>query len=298
MIINAAALQAVAQSFSTIFNEAFTGAPSQWELVAMLVNSTSAEEHYPWLGDVPTMREWIGDRVIKDLAAFDYTIKNRDWEATLEVDRNDIDDDKVGLYRPKIQTQGDAAKRHRDLLVFALLKAGFTELCYDGQYFFDDDHPVYDDKGGVITTISNTGGGSGTAWYLLDLSRPIKPLILQIRKEPEFVAQDNPEAENVFMRKKFRFGVDDRKNAGFGLWQLAFGSKQDLDATNYAAHRAAMMSWTNERGEPLGIMPTHVLVGPTLESAGRKLLKNQIADGGVSNEWFGTAELIVSPWLA
>jgi phage major head subunit gpT-like protein len=292
MIVNAAALQALALSFSTIFNEAFTGAPSQWELVAMLVNSTSSEEHYPWLGDVPTMREWIGDRVISDLAAFDYTIKNRDWEATLEVDRNDIDDDKVGLYRPKIQTLGDAAKRHRDLLVFALLKAGFANRCYDGQYFFDDDHPVGD------ASVSNNGGGSGAAWYLLDLSRPIKPLILQVRKEPEFVAQDNPEAENVFMRKKFRFGVDDRKNAGFGLWQLAFGSKQDLDATNYAAHRAAMMSWTNDRGEPLGIVPTHVVVGPTRESAGRKLLKNETNDAGASNEWYNTAELIVSPWLA
>ena len=67
-------------------------------------------------------------------------------------------------------------------------------------------------------------------------------LMSEIRKRPEFVAMDRPEDENVFMRKKFRYGVDDRKNVGFGLWQLAYGSKQTLDATNYAAARVATVT--------------------------------------------------------
>ncbi|MEW5722884.1 MAG: Mu-like prophage major head subunit gpT family protein [Thermodesulfobacteriota bacterium] len=291
-IINAATLAAIAQSFQIIFNEAFTGAPSQWNQVAMLITSSDRVEHYPWLGDVPAMREWIGDRVLKDLAAFDYTILNRSWEATIEVDRDDIDDDRIGLYRPKIQALGDAAKRHRDVLIFALLAAGFATACFDGQYFFDSDHPV------AGASVSNTGGGAGTAWYLLDLSRPLKPLILQVRKEPEFVSQDDPRSENAFMRKKFRFGVDDRKAAGFGLWQLAYGSKQTLNATYYAAARTAMMSFKNDNGEPLGIMPTHLVVPPSLESAGRTLLVNERNDAGASNPWYKSAELVVVPWLA
>lgn len=292
MIINQAALAGIYKSFSTIFNQAFAGAASMWEVVAMLALSGGASVDYKWLGDFPMMREWLGDRVIKDLSAFRYEIANKDYEATVEVDRNHIEDDQIGVYTPMIQGLAQSAKQHPDLLIFALLAAGFTTTCFDGQYFFDSDHPVGD------SSVSNTGGGSATAWYLMDLSRPIKPLILQRRKNPEFVAQDRPTDDNVFMRKKFRYGVDDRKNVGFGLWQLAYGSKQTLDTTYYPAARAAMMGFKNENGVPLGIMPTHLVVPPTLEGAGRTLVESMTAANGASNPWYNTAKLVVVPWLA
>jgi phage major head subunit gpT-like protein len=259
MIINTATLQALHTSFRVIFNQAFDGAPSQWPLVAMEVPSTTKQQGYPWLGDIPTMREWIGDRVIKDLSAFDYTIKNKSFESSFGVDRDDIEDDTVGLYTPKIQGLAQAGKEHPDILVFDLMKKGFETPCFDGQYFFDTDHPWGD------SVVSNTGGGSGEPWFLLDLRRPIKPIILQIRKRPEFVALDNPDDPNVFMRKLFYYGVDDRKNVGFGLWPMAYGSKQTLNETSYATARAAMMSFKREDGEtPLGIVPTHLVHGPTM----------------------------------
>lgn len=292
MIINQANLAGIYKTFSTIFNQAFDSAPSQWPIVAMEAPSAGRSVDYKWLGDFPMMREWVGDRVIKDLSAFKYEITNKDYEATVEVDRNDIQDDQIGVYTPMIQGLGAAARQHPDLLVFALLKAGFDTLCFDGQYFFDDDHQV------AGASVSNDAGGSGSPWFLADLSRPLKPIILQIRKRPEFVAMDRPEDENVFMRKKFRYGVDDRKNVGFGLWQLAYGSKQTLDATNYAAARAAMMSFTNDNLVPLGIMPTHLVVGPTLESSGRAVLEAQFNSTGASNVWYRTAQLVVVPWLA
>lgn len=292
MIVNQANLSGIYKTFSILFNEAFTGAARQWPLVAMEAPSAGRSVDYKWLGDFPTMREWIGDRVIKDLSAFEYSIANKPFEATIEVDRDDIEDDQIGVYRPMIQGLAQTAAQHPDLLVFALLAAGFATACYDGKYFFGSDHPVGE------TDVSNTGGGSGTPWYLLDLSRPIKPIILQVRKRPQFVAQDRPDDENVFMRKKFRYGVEDRKNVGFGLWQLAYGSKQTLDATNYAAARAAMMSFKNENGVPLGIVPTHVVIPPTLESAGRTLLEAQTGASGASNPWYNSAKLVVVPWLA
>ncbi|MGD8388947.1 MAG: Mu-like prophage major head subunit gpT family protein [Desulfobacteraceae bacterium] len=292
MIINQANLAGIYRSFSTIFNEAFEGAPSMQGQVAMEAPSTGKSVDYKWLGDFPMMKEWFGDRVIKDLSAFHYEIINKRYEATVEVDRDDIEDDQIGVYTPMLQGLGQSAKQHPDILVFALLKAGFETPCYDGQYFFDDDHSV----GGE--SVSNTGGGSGSGWYLMDLSRPLKPLILQRRKQPELVAQDQPNDENVFMRAKYRYGVDDRKNVGFGLWQLAYGSQDTLNATNYAAGRTAMQAFKNDEGVPLGITPTHLVVAPTNESAGRKILKNQFGEAGASNEWFGTAELLVVPWLA
>jgi phage major head subunit gpT-like protein len=293
MIINSATLQSAHKTFKVIFNQAFEGAPSQCDLVAMRAPSTGRSQGYPWLGDFPTMREWIGDRVIKDLSAFDYEIKNKSFESTIGVDRDDIKDDLLGLYTPRIQGLAQAAKEHPDILVFALLKAGFTSRCFDGQYFFDTDHPWGDAQ------ISNTGGGAGEPWFLMDLRRPIKPLILQIRETPNFVALDNPNDENVFMRKQFLYGVDDRKNVGFGLWPLAYGSKQVLDETSYAAARAAMMSFKREDGvTPLGIIPTHLVHGPTLESAAKTVIDAANKAGGASNIWYNTVKAVNVPWLA
>ncbi|MCX5828756.1 MAG: Mu-like prophage major head subunit gpT family protein [Deltaproteobacteria bacterium] len=293
MIINQATLQGAHKTFKVIFNQAFEGAPSQWDLVAMQVPSVGREQGYPWLGDFPTMREWIGDRVIKDLSAFDYTIKNKPYEATIGVDRDDIADDLLGLYNPRIQGLAVAAKEHPDILVFSLLKLGFATRCFDGQYFFDTDHPWGDSE------VSNSGGGAGEPWFLMDLRRPIKPMILQMRKQPEFVALDQPDNPETFMRKKFIYGVDDRKNVGFGLWQLAYGSKQTLDETSYAAARAAMMSFKREDGEtPLGIIPTHLIHGPLLESAAKKVVDAANKAGGESNIWYTTAKSVNVPWLA
>lgn len=292
MIINQANMASIYRSFKTIFNQVFENTKSQYKVVAMEVPSTGRTENYKWLGNFPTMRKWLGDRVIKDLEGFSYTIENENFEATFSVDRNDLEDDLVGVYRPLAEGLAYEAKKHPDRLVFDLLKAGFSTECYDGQYFFDTDHPV------AGASVSNSGGGSGDPWFLMDLSRPVKPIILQRRKPPEFVALDQPQDDNVFMRNKFLYGVDDRKNVGFGLWQLAYGSKDTLNATNYEAARAAMMGFKNDEGSVLGVQPTHLVVPPTLESEGLKLLTIMNDAAGAGNPWFKTAELVVAPWLA
>lgn len=58
----------------------------------MEVPSVSREENYKWLGQIPRMREWVGEREIQNLSASDYTIKNKDFELTIAVPRNDIED--------------------------------------------------------------------------------------------------------------------------------------------------------------------------------------------------------------
>lgn len=292
MIVNQAALSGIYKSFNTVFNEAFDQAPSQWPLVAMEVPSQGRSVDYKWLGDFPTMREWLGDRVIKDLSGFHYELINKDYEATIEVDRNDIDDDQIGVYAPMIRQMGMSAKSHPDILVWALLTAGWATKCFDDQFFFSAAHPV------GATTASNAGGGSGVPWFLMDLSKGLKPVILQIRKKAEFVAQDRVEDENVFMRKKFRYGVDDRKNVGFGLWQVCYGSKRAIDTTYYPAARVAMMAYTkDDNATKLGIVPTHLIHGPTSEAEARALIDNEHNAAGASNPWYKSVTRIMVPWL-
>ena len=66
-------------------------------------------------------------------------------------------------------------------------------------------------------------------WFLLCTKRPVKPFIFQLRRRPQLVAKDSPSDDNVFFSKEFIYGVDARYNAGYGLWQLAFGSTGEAD---------------------------------------------------------------------
>lgn len=142
MLVNAQNLTAVFINLKTIFNKAFEAAPSQWQRTTMLVPSGSSQNDYAWLSRFPRMRKWLGDKVIKSLAAFKYTIVNDDWETTIEVDRNDIEDDQIGIYAPMAQEAGFSSKQLPDEIDADLKNGAFTGLCYDGQYFYDTDHPV------------------------------------------------------------------------------------------------------------------------------------------------------------
>ena len=103
MIITPQALRGIYTAFNTVFNKAFEGQHPTYEKVATVVPSTSESETYAWLGDIPGMREWIGEREIQNLSGSAYTIKNKDFELTVGVDRNAVEDDKIGLYNPSIQ---------------------------------------------------------------------------------------------------------------------------------------------------------------------------------------------------
>lgn len=106
MIITPQALRGIYTAFNTVFNKAFEGQHPTYEKVATVVPSTSESETYAWLGDIPGMREWIGEREIQNLSGSAYTIKNKDFELTVGVDRNAVEDDKIGLYNPSIQMKG------------------------------------------------------------------------------------------------------------------------------------------------------------------------------------------------
>ena len=153
MIINPQNLRGIYVAFNTLFTQAFEGQKPSYERVATVVPSTTDSETYAWLGDIPGMREWVGDREIQNLTGSDYTIKNKDFELTVGVGRNAIEDDKIGLYKPSIQMLGESAALHPDELVYGLLSDGFKALCYDGKAFYATDHAV--GKGAVSNKLTS-----------------------------------------------------------------------------------------------------------------------------------------------
>lgn len=298
MLVNAANLDALRVGYKATFQGALAQAPSQYQRVATVVSASTKEQKYGWLGKIPNVREWLGPRAVQNLAQHDYSIREKPWELTVAVDKDDIETDNLGIYAPLFAEMGLSAGSKWDQLVFALLKDGFTSECYDGQPFFDTDHPVLDEDGQTVITVSNSGGGSGTPWFLLDTNRALKPIILQKRRDFTFTAITDLASPNVFMNREFVYGTDARANVGFGFWQFAWGSKQTLDAAAYAAARAALSGMKGDHARPLGLMPNLLVVPPALESAARKILNSEYAAGGETNEWKGTAELLVVPWLA
>jgi phage major head subunit gpT-like protein len=299
MLVNGAALAAVNRSFQAIFSGALQNLKPRWQQIATLVPSVAPSEDYGWLAQLPRMREWIGERVLKQLGAHHYEIRNKDWEATIAVNRNDIADDRLGIYKALLEQMASDASCHPDEIIMRLFPTGFVTICFDGQYFFDIDHPGpvdaqhpewaslsnkgtkklsvanYADARASMTSLVGDSGNplyinptllvvgpkneglarkicyadlinnstnewKGTAdvfvvqeigtsanpdaWFLLDISKPVKPLIYQQRQAVQFTSLDKPTDESVFMQKMFVYGVDCRDNAGFGLWQCAWGS--------------------------------------------------------------------------
>lgn len=291
IIVNRDSLNAMYNGFKTAFNNAFVGVKPMWEKVATLVPSSSKVENYGWLGQFPRLREWVGDRLVKGIAASGYAIANKKFEASVGVPRDDIEDDSYGVLSPLFASMGQASATHPDELVFPLLAAGFSTVCFDGQYFFDSDHPV---GAGVA---SNTGGGSGSGWYLLDTSRPLRPIIFQKRRDYALTSLTDTKDEAVWMRDEYRYGVDARVNVGYGFWQLAYGSKATLDATNFNAAVAAMMAYTSDEGRPLGVTPNLLVVAAANRAAAKALIEAETLASGASNTNFRAVELYVCPWL-
>jgi phage major head subunit gpT-like protein len=157
--VNPALLAALNVGFKKDFLRGIDRAKTLWSLFAMKVMSTNAGEVYPTLGRFPQLREWVGDRVVRELQISDFMIKNKPFEGTIRVPRPAIEDDSFGIYGTQSELLGDAAARFPDKMIFQLLEAGFgtiaafgSGLCFDGQTFFSTAHP--DGMGG---TFSNKG---------------------------------------------------------------------------------------------------------------------------------------------
>ncbi|MDP1617337.1 Mu-like prophage major head subunit gpT family protein [Phenylobacterium sp.] len=278
--------------FKTSFRSGFAGVTPAWSQVATLVPSSARTEKYSWLGAWPKIREWIGDRHVKQLAGHSYEVTNRRFESTISVNADDIKDDQLGIYGPMFQELGRATGAFPDELIFGLLARGHQAKCYDGQNFFDAEHPM----GKAV--VSNITDGASAPWYLLDTSRALKPLIYQKREDFDLVGLDNPNDPNVFWKNEFVYGTTGRAEAGFGFWQMAHRSKATLNAAGFKAARTAMGSLKDDEDKPLGVRGRLLVVPPSLEGEARELLQAERNAAGASNIWRGTAELLVADFLS
>lgn len=124
------------------FFQRFDGTTTHFQTLATRVVSTTDRENYKWLGTVPRLREWGTGRLAQGLRTESYSIENLKYEATLEVDRDEISDDQTGQIRLRIGELAQWAATHKDYLLSQLLNNGATSgnNGYDGVSFFNTDH--------------------------------------------------------------------------------------------------------------------------------------------------------------
>ena len=292
MIINQTSLSALTQAITMRFNAGLERASTPWNILAMEIPSTTAENIYAFLKDMGRIREWLGEREIQNLAKGDFRITNKRFEESHGVPRTAIEDDNYGLYGPMFEQLGANVNSFPSDQLFALLKVGHQTLGPDGQYFFDTDHPV---GSGIV---ANDMGGAGEAWYVIDSSKVFKPLIYQPRKAFNLVKLFKDEDPNVFFKDEYQYGVDGRAGFGFSpFWQLAFRSRQTLDATNLRAVLTAMSAQKGDSGAPLKIDGTHLVVSPNLYEAANDLVSKLLINGGDTNTLAGRLKPVKAPEL-
>jgi phage major head subunit gpT-like protein len=152
------------------FDEARQGGTQTQALLDSLVlrvPSTDRYNTYGWLAGFPRFREWVGQRMVRGLTSRAYQIYNKDYEDTIGFDRDTFDDQKLVDANIGVQLLAEAARQLPFDLVLDLLRNGHTRVGYDGQNFFDTDHPIsLDDEIGGTQSNYRTGFPLTRANYL------------------------------------------------------------------------------------------------------------------------------------
>lgn len=68
---------------------------------------------------------------------------------------------------------------------------------------------------------------TGNDWFIVDLSKGIKPLMLLVRQAPDFNAIIDPSAECVKESNNYQYYSYAREVVGYGFWQLIYGNTGD-----------------------------------------------------------------------
>jgi phage major head subunit gpT-like protein len=155
-VASASTINAMIKNFNALFNEAQAAQTPAWPSYAMRVNSEGASEDYQWLGDTPAMREWLGEKFLKDMRGFTFSVPNKNFEATVKVSRNDIEDDRLGKYGILIPQLADEGTVKQDSLLMDLRVAGTTTDIYDGKKFYAANH-VTGKSGSQSNLLTGTG---------------------------------------------------------------------------------------------------------------------------------------------
>jgi len=155
MAIDIASAQVKLRDLTAKFDNRVAAATPFYPSVCYDASSVRTSEKYGWIGAMPGMREWLGERQFSELRAANFVLENKHWENSLLIKKTDLADDNLGQYGPVLEQLGIEAAHHPDELWFSVLEQGESTACFDGQFFFDTDH-VWGNSGTQSNDITST----------------------------------------------------------------------------------------------------------------------------------------------
>lgn len=134
MELTAAKMNQLFIAYNALLQKGFEIAWTDWTKFCTVITSSTALERYPMTIIEGSMREWVGERVVNEIAGKTIDVKNRDFEYTQGVNRNDIEDDNIGFYQSLFTEMGYNAASLWPQLVADILKS--PGKWADGNPFF------------------------------------------------------------------------------------------------------------------------------------------------------------------
>jgi phage major head subunit gpT-like protein len=186
MDITPSSLAAFFQNLRRDYQAGYTSAPTFYSQVSTTIPSSSEQNIYGWMDFLPQLREWIGERTVRNVVSRSMTATNKLFELTVEVPRTKLEDDQYGLYSPTAQMAGREAAIWPDRQIAdAIINGGSTTYngnptSFDGVAFFSNAHPK--DPSGVLS-------GTQSNDFSLALSAANYPTVLAAAKS--YVGRDN-----------------------------------------------------------------------------------------------------------
>lgn len=153
-VVSSDYLAGILTNFRALFQDSFEAARTMqgWGDMAIPMPSDSESNTYEWFGTVPKMEDVSHDVVkIHDLTEYNFVLNNKEWQAAIEVKREAIERDRLGLITPRITQLAMEAARHPGELMLGLFESNPTT--FDGTAFFANSHNV--------ATFDNLLAGSG-----------------------------------------------------------------------------------------------------------------------------------------
>lgn len=153
--LDSSKVEAAYVGYRTTFNNRIKAAPSPARKLATVVQTDAVLDRQIWLTGMPKLRRWIGDKWLYKLRGESHPIPVWLHEASIQVPKQDIINDRLGLYTPQINGMADAYEQAISDTFFAALAAGIAGTAlgttYDGQNLVDTDHSALSAVAGTQT---------------------------------------------------------------------------------------------------------------------------------------------------
>ena len=108
-------------SLSTKLAERQAAAQQMYPSIATVVKSTGKSQRFDFSKALSEVREFLGERIFNKIKSYEYELKNRDWESSIEWKRDDLADDQTGSLQLGIDEHIIAMLEHPDTLLIDFL---------------------------------------------------------------------------------------------------------------------------------------------------------------------------------